>query len=80
MSFARLFNGGAERRAASQPSGAPSAAPQTAEGRIGARLTRYAARATKGLESQFVPEELGSMFVTARTVSHTQVEGSIRPL
>lgn len=84
MSFANLFNGGSARRGASQPSRRPSSprrsGEEAAEERIGSRLNRYTARAEDGLESAFVPEELGTMFVTARVVPFEEAEGRTRPL
>ena len=85
MSFASLFNGGAARRGSSpqRPSGRSSNSQppvsETEEGRIGMRLERYTAQANDGLETAFVPEELGSMFVTARQVPFEAIERE-RPL
>lgn len=88
MSFSRLFGGGAPRRSAGNP--APDSAPsdrqskQSAEPphqeRISARLNRFTARASEGLPSEFVPEELGTMYVASRAESLEQAERDTRPL
>ena len=84
MSFASLFNGAARRgstppRPSQRPSDPQSSPPQTEAGRIGQRLNRYSAQANDGLESAFVPEVLGDMFVSARQVPFEQTERA-RPL
>ena len=84
MSFASLFNGGARRgatppRRTDRPSEPQPSAPQTKEGRIGQRLNRYTAQANGGLDSAFVPEELGDMFANSRQMPFEQIERN-RPL
>lgn len=89
MSLSRLFNGGAGRRSARKTAGDPSPvpppqsqrppAPQPNE-RIASRLSRFTARANQGLPSEFVPEELGSLYVSSRTESLERAERDTRPL
>ncbi len=91
MSLSRLFSGGASRRnarkAAGDSSSATAAAAQSQQpptsqpnDRIASRLSRFTARANQGLPSEFVPEELGSLYVSSRTESLERAERDTRPL
>lgn len=89
MSLSRLFNGGAARRNARKAAGDSSSAPppqsqqpptSQRNDRIASRLSRFTARANQGLPSEFVPEELGSLYVSSRTESLERAERDTRPL